>query len=399
MTIWSIEPRDPLIVRDGRPFGPDPGARAATLPFPFPSTVAGGLRGLAGRTALQSFNPDLKSAVLARVRLRGPLLVELDENQQAIWYAPAPADASIHQTQPYDEHKGSLIQFVPALLPPGAAVDRNDGLLVQKGAEDKNKAHPFAPQFWQWPHFTSWLLGTPPDAAALIHDGIRSLETSTRMHVKINATTKTAEEGFLYQTRGLEFTTKNRKRLLLAGDVEVINNVEDAPLFVHFEGGMAPLGGERRLMHWAKQAQWQLPLPPANIFEQIGKERACRIILLTPAFFQAGYKPSLQNAGGKLHPEVVASAVARAQVVSGWDMLHPNKNGTIGAPKPTRRLAPAGSVYFVKFADADDPARIAQWAHDLWMTCISEEDQSRYDGFGLAALGVWDGTTKQLGAA
>ena len=39
MTIWLVEPRDPLIVREGRPFGPDPGAWATSLPFPFPSTT------------------------------------------------------------------------------------------------------------------------------------------------------------------------------------------------------------------------------------------------------------------------------------------------------------------------------------------------------------------------
>jgi len=36
-----IEPRDPLIVRDGRPFTNSPGARAKSLPFPLPQTLAG----------------------------------------------------------------------------------------------------------------------------------------------------------------------------------------------------------------------------------------------------------------------------------------------------------------------------------------------------------------------
>ncbi len=31
MEIWLIEPHDPLIVRDGKPFGPNSGARASTL--------------------------------------------------------------------------------------------------------------------------------------------------------------------------------------------------------------------------------------------------------------------------------------------------------------------------------------------------------------------------------
>lgn len=397
MTIWSIEPRDPLIVRDGRPFGPDPGARAATLPFPFPSTIAGGLRGLAGRTATQVFNTALKNDVLERVKLRGPLLVGLNEQQEARWFAPVPADASIHQTPLYDEQAGTLVRFIPATLPAGAIVDRRDNLLTQDGTDDKHKAHPLAPQFWGWDDFERWLVGEKPEVPALMSNGIRSLETNTRMHVKIKSTTQTAEEGFLFQTRGLEFTTRNRKQLMLAGDVEVANSDGKEPLFAHFSGGVAPLGGERRLMHWSKQKSWHLPEAPGTLFEQIGRNRACRIILLTPAFFTEGYRPSVLASNDSLHPELVASAVARAQVVSGWDMLHENANGTLGAPKPTRRLAPAGSVYFVKFADSDDASAIAQWAQKLWMSCISEDEQSQRDGFGLAVLGVWNQKTTTIG--
>lgn len=397
MTIWSIEPRDPLIVRDGRPFGPDPGARAVTLPFPFPSTIAGGLRSLAGRGETQSFNTALKDDVLKRVKLRGPLLVEIDEQQKAKWFAPVPADASIHQTQPYDEQAGTLVRFIPATLPAGAIVDRNDSLLTQDGTDDKNKAHPLTPQFWMWDDFERWLVGAKPDVSILMNNGIRSLETNTRMHVKIKSTTQTAEEGFLFQTRGLEFTTRNRKRLMLAGDVEVANGDGKEPLFAHFSHGLAPLGGERRLMHWIEQESWQLPEAPGTLFEQIGKDRGCRIILLTPAFFTEGYRPSLLPSNASLHPKLVASAVSRAQVASGWDMLCTNENGTIGAPKPTRRLAPAGSVYFVKFDDADDAQEIQQWAHDLWMTCISEDEQSQRDGFGLIVFGVWNQAMTPIG--
>ena len=48
MTLWRIEPRGPLIVRDGRPFGLNPGARAESLDFPFPATIAGARHHRAG---------------------------------------------------------------------------------------------------------------------------------------------------------------------------------------------------------------------------------------------------------------------------------------------------------------------------------------------------------------
>jgi CRISPR-associated protein Cmr3 len=131
---------------------------------------------------------------------------------------------------------------------------------------------------------------------------------------------------------------------------------------------------------------------------EIGKQRACRIVLLTPAYFNAGYKPTPASLVFDLHPELVAAAVPHAQVVSGWDMLRDNGTGTVGAPKPTRRLAPAGAVYFVRFDDKDDPQAIEEWARALWMRCISDDEQSRNDGFGLVALGVWNKETKQIGA-
>lgn len=395
MTIWIIEPRDPLIVRDGRPFGPDPGARAATLPFPFPSTVAGGLRGLAGRTPAQTFDVTLKNAVLTRVHVRGPLLVELGDQGETYWFAPAPADASIHQTELYHEKCGTLVRFIPAKLA-GAYADTAESLLVQAGKPDIHKAHPLAPQFWRWEHFEQWLTGEQAQAKDIMNQGVRALEHSARMHVKITPETQTAEEGFLFQTRGLEFATKDRRRLALAAAVEVKPN--EPALFTSFSGGIAPLGGERRLMRWEQCTTRTLPTAPAGLCKQIGTQHACRIILLTPAHFAAGFKPDISTLAPGLHPELMAAAVPRAQVVSGWDMLHENDNGTIGAPKPTRRLAPAGAVYFIRFADTDDAQAIEAWAANLWMTCISEDSRSKRDGFGLVALGLWNGQQQQIGA-
>ena len=44
MTLWIIEPRDPLIFGDGKPFSAIPGARAKSLLFPHPPTLAGSMR-------------------------------------------------------------------------------------------------------------------------------------------------------------------------------------------------------------------------------------------------------------------------------------------------------------------------------------------------------------------
>jgi CRISPR-associated protein Cmr3 len=398
MTVWIIEPRDPLIVRDGRPFGPDPGARATPLPFPFPSTVAGGLRGLAGRAEGQQFRAELSEIVREHVHVCGPLLVELNcDGSIADWYAPAPADATIHELETRDEKRGALLRLLPLALPSGACTNLPNTLLPvgQSGAPDKRKPHSQTPQFWRWNAFAQWLSAPEESTVEVATRGIRTLETNPRMHVSIVPETQTAREGFLYQTRGLEFATKHdsatkqHKRLALAAQVEVTGKEDE--LFAHFGGGMAPLGGERRLMRWEQHESLKLRAAPEGLFAQIGEQRACRIVLLTPAYFTAGYKPDVSKLADKLSAELVAAAVPRAQVVSGWDIV-------AGTPKPTRRLAPAGSVYFVRFDKNDDTQQIAEWSAKLWMTCIGDDTQSCRDGFGLVALGVWDGQTQQIGA-
>lgn len=75
---------------------------------------------------------------------------------------------------------------------------------------------------------------------------------------------------------------------------------------------------------------------------------------------------------------MIASVVGRPEVVSGWDF---DKRG----PKPTRRMAPAGSVYWVK---VDPTVDAKTWAKSIWMQSVSDEPQDKHDGFGLAVVGV-----------
>src|SRR3989440_10121049 len=110
MEIWLIEPHDPLIVRDGKPFGPNSGARASTLPFPFPSTTTGGIRSRAGMNNDGIFDTNQISRVKT-IKVRGPLLVQLLEDGNSItvneWLVPAPADALLFETKPPSDKKSS----------------------------------------------------------------------------------------------------------------------------------------------------------------------------------------------------------------------------------------------------------------------------------------------------
>ncbi|HNG95593.1 MAG TPA: type III-B CRISPR module-associated Cmr3 family protein, partial [Acidobacteriota bacterium] len=116
MRIWVIEPRDPFIARDGKPFGAIPGARASSLPFPFPSTTTGGVRTRAGLNANGIFTASPEDS--RTIEVAGPFLVELNQTGEiAEWLVPAPADALLFETNRKDDRTARCKQLVPQVVP------------------------------------------------------------------------------------------------------------------------------------------------------------------------------------------------------------------------------------------------------------------------------------------
>lgn len=401
MTIWLIEPRDPLIVRDGRPFEPTPGAQAISLPFPHPSTTTGGARSRAGldesgNFAYRPHSQELEE--LKKLKVRGPLLVQLKENGsnalQVQWFAPAPLDAVILSSRQKDEDSDTLTlrRLVPIQQLTGAQTDfdHNSGELGLVGLAQAEKSKPAseAPHFWKWDIFQSWLLD-PSQKEGKITDlsdlGYSGLQQERRLHVSIDAEKLVAKEGALFATSGLEFTQPglHEKRLRGAQRLALAIDVEQHDRF-KVKAGLAGLGGERRMVSWHESSE-KFPSLPPEIEDKIVTDRACRVVLLTPAFFRDGYYPNwlLQEHYG-VKPRPAAIAIQRPTVVSGWDLE--NKK-----PKQSRRLAPAGSVFFLNLEGSNDAIR--DWVKHMWMQCISDDEQSRFDGFGLAVVGTWSGKT------
>lgn len=395
MTIWLIEPRDPLIVRDARPFGPNPGARAKSLSFPFPSTIAGGVRTNAGKDSktgvFDTSNENVK--VVKGIGVRGPILFNADaDNDEERWLLPAPADALLLKPSTGDE-MAQLHQLQPLACPAGVQSDLPEGLLpVGLPQPEKSKPHKNAPQFWYWKHFSAWLVSPQEGEVSLEELGLRQLSQDRRMHVAIKPETLTGDDGALFSTSGLEFTyiphiaelpqLSQNKRLAVAVAVQ------DSTLeTLEIDAGLASLGGERRLMHW-QRCEASLPQMPDGLLASIVATGYCRVILLTPAYFEQGWRPTWlceERKGVKV--ELKATAVDTPQVVSGWDFV-------AKGPKPTRRLAPAGSVYYLKLDGS--PEAIAAWVEDIWFKNVSDLPEDRLAGFGLAAVGAWDGKPATL---
>jgi CRISPR-associated protein Cmr3 len=388
MSVWLIEPLDPLIARDGRPAAV---GRFTTTSFPSPSMVAGAVRTRMGSEEGAFTLPghaltELKEKVL----VRGPLLAELSPEEGTIhqWLAPAPRDAMI-----LDPGDGvpALRQLTPRALKPGQTMDsfgREGDLLPLcfQGAGISGKPPQKVPTFWTWAELESWLLA-PADRSAvdLPSLGVCPLPVEVRAHLAIQPGERVGLDGMLFQTAGLRFLQEGKTALAprrFALSLWCQGATVDGRS-LELRQQLAPLGGERRLARWSPASEgW--PEMPGDLKESIVKNRRARLVLLTPALFEHGPFPAWSGGawplGNGMKVTVRAAAMPRPEVVSGWDLAK-------GTAKPTRRLAPAGSVYFVELEGT--PASIRQWCEETWLACVSDDAQDRRDGFGLAVLGTW----------
>jgi CRISPR-associated protein Cmr3 len=78
---------------------------------------------------------------------------------------------------------------------------------------------------------------------------------------------------------------------------------------------------------------------------------------------------------------VTCAAVARTEVISGWDLAHNH-------PKSARRAAPAGSVYWLQDLDATPEALRTLMHAGLW-TPTSLDAQRRAEGFNRFTFAVY----------
>lgn len=418
MSCWLVEPRDPLIARDGRPAN---NLRFTTTRFPFPSMLAG-----AARTRMGSENgafavPAGNLHELKRVPVHGPLLAELETGSGAVlgWFAPAPRDAVLARPEK-GEKRILRRRLKPRELASGERLDSLEAMkLLPVDAPGLGSDKPLseAPAFWAWEELGNWLAAPQKQEGVVVPGrlGIPDLLREERTHLALQPGERVGMDGMIFSTSGLRFLHA-RKEEEEPKDAEKSKAEEQTlktrrfALSLRSAGGTvdgrqlalreetAPLGGERRLARWSPASEgW--PELPVQVLEKVVETGRARLILLTPAFFSAGALPGWSGGTWPLLPAVRvtvrAACVGRPEIVSGWDLAETNDSGGLGRPKPTRRLAGAGSVYFVEIQGSKDD--VATWCRSVWLAPVNDPDpqsdprnQHDLDGFGLAALGIWE---------
>jgi len=360
VTLWIAEPRDTLVVRDGRRefsgMGP---MRSVALPWP--STTAGFVRTRVGRDESGRFRSTVAEA--RAIEVTGAWLARLDgEGEVDQWLFPAPRDALWGAAKSGTQMRHRL---APEPVPGGITTSCRLPMLPRPRTElPAGKPTP-GPAFWTGAELADWL-ADPTDAAAVGSFGHDALHDETRIHVSIEAQTRTAKEGALFGEVGLRFVTPERRRLAVGFRCD----------HAGLRGGAGTLGGERRVSY-LRQTSRRLPALP-----QAFPGDLVRVVLLTPAIFADGYLPA---SGALSGTAVVAACVGRPEPISGWsfETIRDAEGKRVQkGPKPVRWMAPAGSVYWVK------PADPVSWAARHHLQCVSDDTQDRKDGFGLAAAGV-----------
>lgn len=370
---FIFEPRDPLVFRDGRPAGS--GTDMKSVGFPWPSSISGCLRTRLGVLMGGDFT-DLLVANLLQLGVRGPLLADLDK-QELLLRAPADALWTEPEMEPRVAEALELRRLQPAPWPAsarqGIGRERNQDLELLGafgGPLPRGKPAAGVPAFWRWSKLESWLRA-PPSVVQQVADvaayGQGPLERDQRTHVAIEPERQSALDGALFRTEALVFgNSKTRFGLSVACDVP-----QALATAASKAAGIVMLGGEQRLTRLAEGGPKWPTVPNLSV----GPGRLLRLVLLTPAVFEQGSLPGAFALGGG---RLVAARVDRPEVISGWDVK-------ARGPKPVRRAAPAGSVFWVRL---DEDVDAAAWISERWFKCISDDEQDRRDGFGLCAVGV-----------
>jgi CRISPR-associated protein Cmr3 len=367
MTDWIVEPRDTLVIRDGRPIQ-EASPAMRSLDLPWPSSIAGFARTRAGMDERGHFAMTPEEA--RSIAVVGPWLVSMrPDGDVHDLLVPAPADCVF-----FDDLEGGRgwRRHRLAPMPPrdGCRTDLGDLEVVGLRREaPSSKPSRTAPRLWRWREMEDWLRGRE-GVSALAHEsfGQRALEHERRVHVSVDPASGTAADGKLFSTDGLRFATRRREpdapavtERRIAIGLSCSRELNEGPVV---------LGGERRLSYLRRAGRPLAPALPDWLARTSSKE--FRVVLLTPAIFETGFGPASFGTA-----RVTACVVGRPEVISGWDLA-------AGGPKATRRMAPAGSVYWVT-VDSGDPA---EWVRGNWMKCVSDSPQDRADGFGLCAVGA-----------
>ena len=377
-----LEPLDVLFLRGNKLFG-DPGSYGESLIPPWPSVAAGALRSriladdgvnlsdfAAGRVSHHALGklPDPNRGTPAEpgsFAITSFHLARRDAQGRIETLHPLPADIVVTKR---DDESVQVTLMKPQTPAAGLLSSSPLPQLVIL-AEDKRAK----PESGYWLNAKGWKHYLCGQALSAQEDLVKASDLwqlDARVGVGLDAVTGRADDGKLFTVQAIAFKPGVG---FLAGVIGA-----DLPT-----AGMVRLGGDGRgaAVHSVNDFK---PVEPD--YEAIAKSGRCRVVLTAPGLFAEGWKlPGLDSALnwqlGGLRAKIVAAAVPRAEVISGWDLAK-------WQPKPAQKVAPTGSVYWLENLTATSEALRKLAECGLW---LAPEDNSsrRAEGFNRFILAAW----------
>ena len=374
--------REPLILRDGRPFGDDGAIMAGALQWPMPSTLAGMVRSRIGISRNASFfqNPGAAEQILAvHVESIQPACRAGDGKWQFVY--PCPRDLLV-----CDNAKGgfSLHGFrYTAQGANGVTIPWKNWLVPLPQIQEKPART--QPALWHEAILMKWLTdpGHMPASVSLDKLGWPLPHQDRQIHCCIDRASGSAADGKLWMSSGLCMqgydATAGIKQWGVAMRLSGYDNDDTVSGPVH-------LGGDRRLA-WVEPLDISWPVCP----DALANAHYLRLVLTTPGKF-GGWAPEWllpPDAGapvetpwvtvpGTPHRVRICSAfVPRWTPVSGWDYAKE-------CPKAMCKLVPAGAVYVIEI---EKPETSLDIARQLWGRPLVS---SEIDGYGVCLVGRAD---------
>lgn len=396
-----LEPLDVVALRGNKGFG-EAGSYGESMMPPWPSVIAGALR---SRILVDDgFDPvvfalgGLQHPSLGTPQQPGSFRImafqlarRFADGRCEILVAP-PADLVIGEGGPEHAREAEVSKRAlmvrlcrPLELPfPDTSTFSSYPLPLLPVLAEAERSKPKGGYWLTETGWRAYLAGRAPAPSELV-DSRQLWGREPRVGVGLSLATRSAEESRLFTTEVISM----RKRIQRDADGLAF----DTGFLVAASGGALPSGGMLRvggdgrgMLVWALP-EYRLPEPD---YAALAKARRCRLILATPGLFPGGWLPTgVERVDGKrfdfaLHGvrgRLVSACVPRTQVISGWDLAQER-------PKPARRFAPAGSVYWLDELEATPEALRRLVAEGLWSE-QSLDLQRRAEGFNRIWLGEW----------
>jgi len=373
--LW-IEPQDVLYLRGNKLFG-DPGDDASALMPPWPSLAAGAIRSrmlVDHQVNLHDFakGDAVLSGALAEVmgtpEAPGSFRIAhfglaRREHDQIAPLLPLPADVVVFKDR--DEHL-DIVPMKPQSLPDGVIGAMHTPFLpVMKINKQRKSENGY---WFTASGIAAYVRGEALLPSHLIHaDAL--WKTDPRLGIALDADKRTASHGQIYTTDAIA----------MCADVGFVVEVVGASGLLPAKG-LLRFGGDGR----AASVQACSSALAEPDWDSISQQRRFKLVLRSPGIFDHGWQLPGMQSDGRWHcgasgsARLVAAAVSRTEVISGWDIARHQ-------PKPAQRTVPIGSVYWLDDWQGD----MAELKQVVLQGLACEDPSRRAEGFNHCMITNW----------